>query len=174
MSIRSFWNIVLKLVGIWIVVSSLPLLPNFLFSMGYGAYGMYDPNYFQIFSFGILFVGLMLLIIRLFVFRTTWLIDRLKLEDGFEEKRIEVDLRYNTILSIAIVIVGGMWFVQNLTDFVRELVSYFQNRAMVNESSSTPWLIYYAMSTVLGYVVLTNSQPIVKFILKQIEDDGER
>lgn len=90
MTIRTFWNILLKVLGIWVVLGSLPLLPNFLFSMGFGAYGMYDPNYFQIFFFALLTLGLFLLIIRTFVLRTSWLIDRLRLDKGFDEDIIQV------------------------------------------------------------------------------------
>jgi hypothetical protein len=173
MTIRTFWNILLKVLGIWVVLGSLPLLPNFLFSMGFGAYGMYDPNYFQIFFFALLTLGLFLLIIRTFVLRTSWLIDRLKLDKGFDEETIQVNMSYSTLLRIAVIVTGGVWLVQNLLEFVREMVTFIQDVAVVKDSQSTPWLIFYAASAIVGYLLLTNSKSIVRFILKQTEADAE-
>ncbi len=167
MTIKTFWTILLKLLGIYLVVSSLPVVPSFLYSIAITGSSYTGQDYVHVVSLILLTIGIYLLILRLFVFKTSWLIEKLHLEKGFSEDRINIELPYSTLLAIAIVIVGGFWFIQNLADFCRTVFTFFQEKAMFKDSPSTGWIIVSFINTVVGYLIMTNSRTIVAFIEKQ-------
>jgi hypothetical protein len=100
----------------------------------------------------------------LFVFKTAWLIDKLHLEKGFSEERIEFNIPHSTVLSIAIILIGGLMFVDSLPQLCRQIFSYFQQKDMFMQNISSGWIIFQFVKTIIGYLLMTNSRFIVNFI----------
>jgi hypothetical protein len=55
-------------------------------------------------------LAIFLLLIRLLVFRPTWIIDKLKLDKCFREETIDLNVKSTTVLTIAIIVIG---FIRN-------------------------------------------------------------
>ena len=108
MKVRIFWTILLKILGIYLVLDSLKVIPQFIATL-YSFTS--DPDQtIQVFIWTFVFllstVGLYVFILWLFVFKTAWLIDKLHLEKGFSEENIEINFPRSTVLSISIILIG--------------------------------------------------------------------
>ena len=64
------------------------------------------------------------------IFKTDLIIDKLKLDKGFDSDAISLNIHRSTILSIAVIVIGGLLFIDEFPNFCRQLFSYFQQSKM--------------------------------------------
>ena len=171
MSVRNFWTIFLKALGIWLVINGLTTITQFIAAFSSFVLGNNNELWTIIYSLLLLFgtIGIYILVLWLFVFKTSWLIDKLKLEKGFIDDRIEGDFDYSKVLTIAIIVIGGLIFIESLPSFCKETFNYFQQKRMFEEEFSSGWLFFYLTKTVIGYLLMTNSKIVVKYIERQFK-----
>ncbi|GEM_PF-323412 len=166
MTVRSFWTIMIKILGIWLGLGFLAIIPQFISALTYFGSNRND-NLFAIgyvVTLFLLTIGIYTLILRLFVFKTAWLIDKLHLDKGFEEEKFEMNVPHLTVLNIAIIVIGGIVFVDGLPQLFRQAFVFLQQDNRFGESSNSGWIIFYIAKTILGYLLMTNSQFVVRFI----------
>ena len=167
MSVRNFWTILLKILGIWLVLEGFSTLSHFISAFSYAT--TYNATWWNILSvIGLLFltIAIYFFVLRLFVFKTFWLIDKLKLEKGFTEEKIEFNIQSSSIIKIAIIILGGYLFVDSLPQFCRRIFMFFQQKGMLIDNPDTSWIIFYLVESVIGYLLMTKNKIVVKFIEK--------
>jgi hypothetical protein len=58
-------------------------------------------------------------------------------------------------------------FVDSLPELCRQVFVTFQQKSMFRENPSSGWIIFHLAKTIVGYILMTNSQAVVKFIDKQ-------
>jgi hypothetical protein len=121
----------------------------------------------------LLVIGLFLFMIWLLIFKATWLINKLHLDKGFTEDRLELNIKYSTVLVIAIIVIGGIMVVDTLPTLCKQTFTYFQQKRMFMEDTSSGWIIFLVIKTITGYLLMTNSQFIVKFIDKNIPKQND-
>jgi hypothetical protein len=169
MSIKTFWTILLKILGIWLVIDSFVVIPQFFsalfLSMSYNT----EMNVLITLGAMLLTITIFIFILYLFVFRTEWLIRKLKLEKGFAEERLELNLQQSSVLSIAIIVIGGIMLVESLPDFCRHVFMFYQENNQFKDSPSGASILFYGLKALAGYLLMTNSRFVVGFIKK-----GER
>ena len=76
MTIKTFWTIVIKMLGIWLGLGFLTVIPQFISALTYFGANR-NENLFAIVYVIVLFlltIGIYTFILRLFVFKTDWLI----------------------------------------------------------------------------------------------------
>ena len=167
MTIRTFWTIFIKILGIWLVLDSVTVIPQFFSTLFY-----VDPNdTAQSFSLTaallLLTIGIYIFILRLFVFKTAWLIDKLHLDKGFDEEKIDLNVQLSTVLTVTTIVIGGLMFVDSLPQLCKQTFVFFQQKNMFRESPTSGWIIFHLVKTILGYLLMTNSKQVVAFIEKQ-------
>ena len=174
MTIRTFWTIFIKILGISLVLSSLTVVPQFLTALPLFGQTFNDINgNFQ--GVGLLLILLLLtialyiLVLWLFVFKTAWLIDKLHLDKGFTEEKIELNIKQSTILSIAVIVVGGLILVDSFPMLCRQIFVFIQEKNMFREDPNSGWIIFHLVKTIIGYLLMTNSKLVIKFIDKETE-----
>lgn len=113
-----------------------------------------------------------LLILRLFVFKTSWLIDKLHLEKGFKEERIDLNISQTTVLTIATIVVGALIFVNSFPTLCQQTFIFLRDKKMFSESQNSGWIIFHSVKTIIGYLLMTNSKIIVRFIDKQSKPEN--
>ena len=169
MTIRTFWTIFIKILGIWLVLDSITVIPQFLSALPFfGANN--DDNIFGIgvvIGLLLLTIGIYIFILRLFVFKTAWLIDKLQLDKGFEEDKLDLNVQLSTILTVATIVIGGLMFIDGLPQLCRQIFVFFQQKNIFRESPTSVWIIFHLVKTILGYLLMTNSKQVVAFIDKQ-------
>ena len=106
MKVKTFWIILIKILGLSLFFSVLTVVPQF-FSTLQVTLDERNENLLEIFLFLIFILLIYLLITRLFVFKPEWLIEKLKLEKNLEEK-IDLSIKASTILNVSIAVIGGL------------------------------------------------------------------
>jgi hypothetical protein len=168
MTIKTFWAILIKILGLWLVLKSVIIIPQFfssLFSINA------NDDYVQRFAISIfcllLIIAGYIFILWLFVFKTAWLISKLQLEKGFTEEKIELHIQRPTVLMIAVIILGGIIFVDTLPQLCQQLFEFFQQKNTFKASPDSGWIIFSLVKVTIGYLLMTNSQIVINFIEKQ-------
>lgn len=162
MSIRTFWIIFLKIVGLWFAVQAIvQITSTFSFMLHTGQNTL---ELVIILLVAILLTGLFLC---LFLFKPDWFVDKLKLDRGFDTDKLDLSISYSTILSIATIVIGGVLLIDSLPRLLMEVVAFLQQKKMAfGENPSSKMVILQLAKTIIGYLLMTNSRAVVKFIEK--------
>src|SRR5258708_1297538 len=130
MTPRSLFNIVLKILGIFFIKDILVNIPQLLSVIFLFA----NSNDIMegILTFGItaLVLAVNCLISYYLIFKSELIINKLKLDKGFDQEMINLNIHRSVILSISIIVLGGLILVQEIPDFCWRLVSYFQEKEL--------------------------------------------
>lgn len=122
----------------------------------------------------IIAVALIFGLFVLLVFKAEKIVILLKLEEGFEEDRINFgNLKPSEIIKVATFIIGGMLILHNIPVFLN--LSFFAFKhvsiGIINEPKDNFNLIVSGINIVLGYLLLTNYSFVSRlFEGKKIED----
>jgi len=125
----------------------------------------------------LLTVGIYIYILTIFVFKTSWFIDKLKLDKGFADERLDLNIHRSTVLSVAVIVIGGVLFLDSLPLFLRLFFKEIQQHNITGEQFESEWVIFYFVKTMLGYIVMIKNKEIVRRIDKEVPpitstDDG--
>lgn len=167
MKTKTFWIILIKILGLSILFSSLTVIPQF-FSTLYSTF-QNGNNYTEISFFLILILFIYLLILRFFVFKPEWIIDKLKLEKNIEE-RIDLNIKTSTILNISIAVIGGLMLAGSIPMLCETLFEFFRQSSLFIDFENSKWIVAYFLKSLIGYLLFTNSKTVTKLIFKQADE----
>jgi hypothetical protein len=170
MTIKTFWTILLKFFGLWFLFISLGVMFQILSMFLLVAKNSPSPDVKK----SLLAIGMVLvvsltiiLILWLLIFKTNWVIEKLKLTKGFTEDRLELTMEWSTILTIATIVIGGVVFIDSFPLLVKQSLSFVQQGKPFRNNLESVWIVLYLVKTVLGYLLMTNSRFVVSFIGRQ-------
>ena len=175
MSIKTFWTILLKILGLGLVFGGIGLLPQSLAAIP-SFFGNGSENIIvamSIIGLFILSIGIYAVILWIFVFKTSWLIDKFHLEKGFTEEHIDLHIRQSTVLSVAIIVIGGIMLIDALPAFCEEVFIFARQKGMFMEYNNSNYIVFSFIKMLIGYLLMTNSKWIVSFIDKNAESKQE-
>lgn len=162
MSVRTFWIIFLKIMGLWILLDAIAIIPNLILTLISPNVGLQEIGYF-LFNVGF-YVGA----IQFLFFRTTQIIDILKLEKNFKEERIEIaSLNYIHVIQMAIIILGGFCLISSFAGFVKSVYFLLQDDLPFKDSSQKAHVIIEAIQIIIYYLFMTNSRWFIQFFQKE-------
>ena len=170
MSIRTFWTILIKILGIYLVLRVLAIIWQFLGVLPFFGSG----NQVEGIGYGLTLLLFLLtlapyfIVLWLFVFKTTWLVDKLHLDKGFKEEKIELNISQSTVLMIAIITIGGLIFVDSFSSLCQQIFVFFQEKRIFKEYPGSGLIIFELMKTIFGYILLTKSRMFVRFIEREV------
>lgn len=169
MTIRTFWTILLKVLGIWLILDGLTLIPQFLSAFTFLGNSQDDSvlGTVVIVASLLLTIGIYLLILKLFVFSSSWIIDKLKLDKGFEDEAIDLNVKMKTVLNIATIVIGGLVFINAFPMLCKEIFIFFQHKTVFREDPNFGWIIFHFVRTLIGYLLMTNSKSVIEYIEKR-------
>ena len=170
MKIRTFWLILLKIVGFFLVIQGVQIV---IYSLGVLAMVTTASERIPEIISVIFIVLVYFLILWLFIFKTSWLVEILNLEKDFEDEKLEIDVQLSNILPIAIIVVGGIMLINSIPQFFKEIFSFYQQKITWNESRTVAWIVLYLLKAVLGYILMTNSKKITRFIIKRTSEENK-
>lgn len=166
MTKKDFFRVLIKLFGLYWLISTVFSLGQILYISTYNAGWM-----------GIIYSVVMLSILGflfyVLIFKSDSIIDLLKLDKGFDEDRIEFQ-NFNTenILMLAVIIIGATTILDSIAIFLNQIylgVKVFmsnQSDYVTINGQSNYQLMFSSTKLVLGYILLTNYPSISKFLLK--------
>ena len=170
MTIRTFWTLFLKILGIWLILSGLTVIPSFV-----SAFTFFGENHNNLYAavyiaaMLILTVVLYFVVLKLLVFNSGWLIDKLKLERGLEEANLDISITLKTVLTIATIVIGGLIFVDAFPMLCKQIFFFIQQKSVFREDPQFSWIIFYSIKVLIGYLLMTNSKLVIEFIGKRTE-----
>lgn len=171
MTFTSFWKIFFKILGVWLIIQSFTILTQLFSSIFFFFTDQTDSYLYLIISLFLLII-IYVIILWFFIIKPEKIITKLKLDKGFSEDKIEFEMKQSTILTIAIVILGGLMLVEALPSLVTDIYSFIQQKASFVQSPSTARLFADIVKATFGYLIMTNSDFILKFIDKQLSKNN--
>lgn len=180
MKIKDFFRLAIKLIGLYSLVvmllSILPQLLSLLFSFSSGEFSI------SLTIITILFIGGVIAYHLFIVFRSDWIIHKLKLDEKFDSDQVNLEhLNAKTLLSIGVILIGGLVLIENLAPFFQN--SFYFVRSIVATSDDVRMesalndrdqnrLILNSLNILVGYILLTNYAFITTFLLPK-KESGE-
>ncbi|MBS1521890.1 MAG: hypothetical protein JST50_12885 [Bacteroidetes bacterium] len=170
MTPRSLFAIIIKIIGIYLLIGAIVTIPQMITTLlsfrgqaGYASSG----DLFAIAFFILITVIIYVAIMRYCLFKTDWLIDKLHLDKGFAEERLELNIHRSTVLQIAVIVIGCVMVIDNLPLLCREVFVYFQ-MSMPNigfkENPSSKFIVIDFAKFFIGLFLMTSSRLVVNFI----------
>lgn len=170
MTIRTFWTFLLKLMGLWLILSGFSVTTQLFSMLGYLAYGDQGTIQFIMALIGsLLALAIYTAVILFIVFKPGYIIDKLKLDKGFQEETISLNIRMNTVLSISVIVLGGIMFLDALPLLCREIINFMRGTDLIMEYPNIGNLVFLLVKTLIGYLLMTNSKPVVGFMTRKGE-----
>ncbi|NDV47159.1 hypothetical protein D0T49_08890 [Paludibacter sp. 221] len=173
MSIKTFWNILLKVLGIFLLLGVFQIIVQLAATIPF----IWDRHEFIPIIIAVLlivavFVGYFFLI-RAFFFAPAWLNKILRLDQGFTEERIDLNIKTSAILRIAVVVVGGVVFIQSFPELCRQIFIVYQQKVALNVNAGFQLVIICLVKLVIGYLLVANNKRVADFISKKADDGVE-
>ena len=100
------------------------------------------------------------------IFKSDLIIDKLKLDKGFDQETIPLNIHRSTILSISIIVIGGLLIADEIPNLCRQLFSYFQEKRMTygQTNPNISFSVLAAAKIVIGLLLVGNQRQLVNFI----------
>ena len=171
MTIRTFWTLFLKILGIWLILSGLTVIPQFISAWAFFGDNLQDNFIASVYITAILLItiGIYFVIMKLFIFNSSWLINKLKLDTGYQEDKLDLNIKLNTVLSIATIVIGGLILVDALPMLCKEIFTFIQRKTVFRQDPEFSWIIFYSIKVFVGYILMTNSNLVTNYITKKTD-----
>lgn len=166
MTPKSLFNIILKILGIFFIKDILATLPQLLSVFLYFSEPDMLGEAIWTLTITILILIAYGLVSYFLIFRSDWVIDRLRLDKGFDQETIPLNIHRSTVLSISIIVIGGLIIADEIPTLCTQLFSYFQERRMTY-GMTNPKITYSVLSgikIIIGLLLIGNQRQIVNFI----------
>lgn len=167
MEIRTFWKIVIKGIGLWFLIDTLYIIPQLASSLSVFDHDIDWGYSFLILGFNLVVFFIYILIVRFFLFHSEWIIDKLKLDKNFSQEKIDIAISAETVMRIIIIITGALVFIDGFPNLIREMYQFFQQKELIRNYPETSWLLFYLLKTLAGWLIMTNSELIGRYISKE-------
>lgn len=167
MKLNTFWKIVLKSIGLWLLINCVWVIPQFMSTLNF-INGEVDWNNL-ILIWLICFVTLIAYILatRLFLYKTDWLVKILQLDKNFAEDSIHLQLDPKSILSITVTLIGGVYFMKSFPSLANSIFEFARQKELLRDYLDLGWMIYFFCSSVIGFLVMTNGKNISNHLWKE-------
>lgn len=163
----TFWKIFLRIFGLYLIWQTLTIVPSFFATV---MYYINTKDQLSIFNalWAIVFIALFFIaIIRYCLFKTDRTIAKLRLTRGLPEDTIEVNIHRSSLLSIAVIVLGGVMLADGLPSLLYNIFDYIQREETAlkfTENRATPYLIANLLKVVIGYFMMSDNRLVVNFI----------
>ena len=166
MKAKDLFTIILKVFGIYIIKDLLVSIPSVLsethlllvISSHRAAFSLFVALLVTVIYAGIVYILL---------FKTSWIISKLNLTSGLDEKPLVVNLHRSSVYTIAIIVAGLIVLVYSVPSLVRNFYFWYEYREALELESTffnyAPILTSLA-EVILGLLLLGNQQALVNFI----------
>ncbi len=171
MEIKTFWNIVLKGIGLWLLMNCLYIFPQITVTLITSQFMEGWDTVIPELMFSVFALIVYVIIFCLFLFKTPLLISKLGLEKHFTETKIDITVSSNTVLKIIVILIGGTTFINSFPNLIREIFEFTQQKELLRRYPNLTWLVFHFINTLIGYLLITNSVLIVKIINKQKDEN---
>ncbi|MEX6690827.1 hypothetical protein QTN47_25185 [Danxiaibacter flavus] len=166
MTPRSFFNIILKIFGLFflkeIVNIVLQLISSSLYFTRIGSAG---DGVWTFFITALILAFYAFIVFQL-LFKTNYLLDKLELDKGFSQEEFSFTIPASLVLTIALIVTGGIILTNEIPNLCRQVFTYFQEKRL-SRGTTTPefsYAIIAGVKIIIGFLLIGERERIVKFI----------
>lgn len=169
MSPHSFWTILIKTLGLYVILQALITIPVAINSVSMFTMQPMQSSSGSIYAlaYSLLLFGSFGLILWECLFKTDWIINKLKLNTGFAEEKLGFTMHRSDVLKIVIMVIGGLTLLESLPIACQDLFLCLQRLNEYNGFKRDPtsiYLLYNLIKIGIGIFMVTSSRLIVNFI----------
>lgn len=177
MTAKEFFTVILKVMGIYMIKDVLIAIPAVIQAVlqffSYDAEGLLFT-----FLIAILVFGINGLIVYVLLFKTEFMIEKLKLISGFSEKPLTTGLHRSTVYTIAILISGILILVFSVPNMLRQVYYWLDyirqsNEFYLGQPFDYANLIIAITEVIIGSLFIAKQRPLINFIERKRRDATE-
>jgi hypothetical protein len=169
MTPRSLFNIIIKIFGLFFLKETINTIIQFGTSLIYFVKGNATEEVVWAFIITSFVVAIYAFIFFKLVFNTNYIIDKLKLDQGFNQADFSFNISTPKILMTALFVVAGVILVNEIPNLCRNLFSDFQeirlSRGMTKINFS--YSIISVVKIVLALLLIGERNRIINFVEKR-------
>lgn len=161
MNSKTFFNILLKVVGIFLLKDAIfgviTTMTAFATSID-----LFDADFFIVLLISLAYVVFPFL----FIFKTEEISKLLRLTNNIEQE-IPLNVHRSTVLTIAVIVFGGVLLVDAIPAFIGQVWEYYKMKRQEELFQYRPdmkYIIMHGVKIIIGLLLLGNARPIVNYI----------
>lgn len=175
MTPKNLFNIILKIFGLFFLREIIYIIPQLISSIPYFT----QPDGFSADKFSSgeivpLILTLIAIVFYVFIiyqllFNTNKIIVKLRLDKGLNQEEFSFNISTPMILTISLILLGGIILTNEIPDFCSGIFSYFQEKN-ITRGITKPNYSYIVISGVrilIGLLIIGERKRIVELILKR-------
>lgn len=169
MTPKTFFAILIKVVGLYLLFDffiaffqTITAIVTIL-NLSYG-----NKNEAIVSAIGLItMMVLYAVLLKYIFFKTDFIIQKLALDQHFEEETFTINIQRSTVLSIAVIVSGAVFLMDGLPHLVSALYTYAANTPISVYQNTQPSLepiIFNSTKVFIGFILINHNQAIVNFI----------
>lgn len=174
MTPKSLFNIILKIFGLLflreIIYTALPLINLLPFFARENSFGIIQNNYEPLAIVSTLAViAIYSFITYLLIIKTNNIINTLRLDKGFNQETFSFNISSSLVLTIALIVTGGIILVNEIPNFCKNVFAYFQERSLTHGmiKPNFSYIIISAVKIIIALLLIGERQRIIGFVQKR-------
>jgi len=181
MTPRNLFNIILKIFGLFFLREMVLVIPQLISWISFFIYpANFDNNSHSNYGIGgfiaVLFIiAFYCCLIYLLLFKTNVVLDKLKLDKGFNQEEFSFNFSTSLVLTIALIVVGGVILTEEIPNFCRDIFSYFQEKNLTRGMTKPnySYIITSGVKIILGFLIIGERKRIVEFATSRQKKNHE-
>ena len=182
MTPRNLFNVILKIFGLFFLREIIYIIPQLISSIP--SFAKADDFVGQQFSSGdilpfivtLIAIAFYVFIIYLLLFNTNKIIDKLKLDQGFNQQEFSFIISTSLILTISLIVIGGIILTNEIPNFCRNIFSYFQEKDLTRGMTKPNYsfIVVSGVKIIIGLLIIGERKRIVEFVeRRQVKKEEE-
>jgi len=164
MTPRSLFNIILKVIGIFFIRNILITVADIIPAVS-------EINKEEFEDFGILNLVVLLLeflvsllLTYILLFKTNWVIDKLKLDKNFQQETFNFNIDRVAILHIGIIVLGGLVIVDSIPALIQEIIYFIEMKKSGAPDGKNYNVILQSIKLLIGILLIAYQNSVVNFV----------
>lgn len=166
MTPRNLFNIILKIFGLFFLRDIVQTVPQLVSSFLYFTKSDGAGEGVFVFIATLVILAFYAFVVYQLLFKTNVILDKLNLEQGFNQEEFSFNISTSLVLTIAVIVTGGVILANEIPNLCRHLFSYYQERRLTRGMTKPDfsYSIISAAKILIGLLLLGERKRIVDFI----------
>ncbi len=111
-------------------------------------------------------IAFYIFIIYQLLFKANNIVDKLKLDKGFNQEEFSFNISSSLVLTIALIVIGGVILTNEIPNLCRNIFSYFQEKSLTHgiAKPNYSYIIISATKIIIGLLIIGERKRIVEFV----------
>ena len=166
MTPRSLFNIILKIFGLFFLREIVNTIPQFISSLLYFTKADTMEEGLWTFIFTAIILAFYTFLVFKLLFKTNYFLDKLRLDQGFDQEEFSFNISTSLVLTIALIVTGGLLLTNEIPNLCRHLFAYFQEKRITHGMTKPDFSfsIMAVVKIILGLLIIGERKRIVEFV----------